>query len=114
MELYKRLTLIVENGRIQKVFYPIFPPDKNADDVLAWLRQNAQLDQTTPLQLTLRTNWKDPAAWGLTLVDVARHAANAYEKEGRDRDVTLKRIREAFDAEWFNPTNTPKNITQAS
>ncbi len=42
MELYKRLTLIIENGRIEKVFYPVFPPDQNADDVLAWLRQNAQ------------------------------------------------------------------------
>ena len=42
MELYKRLTLIAESGRIQKVFYPVFPPDRNADDVLAWLRQNAQ------------------------------------------------------------------------
>lgn len=39
MELYKRLTLIVENGRIEKVFYPVFPPDRNAADVLAWLRQ---------------------------------------------------------------------------
>ncbi len=41
MELYKRLTLIVESGRIRKVFYPVFPPDRNADDVLAWLRENA-------------------------------------------------------------------------
>lgn len=38
MELYKRLTLIVENGVIVKVFYPVFPPDRNADEVLAWLR----------------------------------------------------------------------------
>jgi len=43
MELYKRLTLIVEDGRIVKVFYPVFPPDRNADDVLAWLRNDAQL-----------------------------------------------------------------------
>jgi len=43
-ELYKRLTLVVENGRIQKVFYPVFPPDQSADEVLAWIRQNAQLD----------------------------------------------------------------------
>lgn len=43
MELYKRLTLVAEDGRIRKVFYPVFPPDKNADDVLAWLRQSAQL-----------------------------------------------------------------------
>ena len=41
MELYKRLTLIIENGQIRKVFYPVFPPDKNATDVIAWLRQNA-------------------------------------------------------------------------
>ncbi len=38
MELYKRLTLIAEDGRIRKVFYPVFPPDRNAGDVLAWLR----------------------------------------------------------------------------
>jgi peroxiredoxin len=40
-ELYKRLTLIVEDGVIVKVFYPVFPPDRNADEVLAWLRQDA-------------------------------------------------------------------------
>lgn len=39
MELYKRLTLIARDGRIEKVFYPIFPSDRNAGDVLAWLRQ---------------------------------------------------------------------------
>jgi peroxiredoxin len=38
MELYKRLTLIAEDGRIVKVFYPVFPPDRNAEEVLAWLR----------------------------------------------------------------------------
>jgi len=38
MELFKRLTLIAEHGTIQKVFYPVFPPDRNAVDVLAWLR----------------------------------------------------------------------------
>jgi peroxiredoxin len=35
--LYKRLTLVAEAGRIVKVFYPVFPPDANAGDVLAWL-----------------------------------------------------------------------------
>ena len=43
MELYKRLTLIAEDGKIRKVFYPVFPPDQSADDVLAWLRSDAQL-----------------------------------------------------------------------
>jgi peroxiredoxin len=42
MELFKRLTLIAEDGRIRKVFYPVFPPDRNADDVLACLRSDAQ------------------------------------------------------------------------
>ena len=36
--LYKRLTLIAQAGRIVKVFYPVFPPDKHAQEVLAWLR----------------------------------------------------------------------------
>jgi peroxiredoxin len=40
MRLMKRLTLIVAKGRIAKVFYPVFPPDRNASDVLAWLRGN--------------------------------------------------------------------------
>jgi peroxiredoxin len=35
--LYKRVTLVAEGGRIAKVFYPVFPPDRNAEDVLAWL-----------------------------------------------------------------------------
>ena len=39
--LYKRLTLIVDGGQIKKVFYPVFPPDRNAGDVLAWLRREA-------------------------------------------------------------------------
>jgi peroxiredoxin len=37
MTLYKRLTLIAEAGRIVKAFYPVFPPDRNAAAVLAWL-----------------------------------------------------------------------------
>jgi peroxiredoxin len=35
--LYRRVTLVFEAGRVAKVFYPVFPPDRNADDVLAWL-----------------------------------------------------------------------------
>ena len=40
MKLIKRLTLILRNGAIEKVFYPVFPPDRNAGDVLAWLVKN--------------------------------------------------------------------------
>jgi peroxiredoxin len=38
--LLKRLTLVIEKGRIKKVFYPVFPPDQNAAAVLAWLRSS--------------------------------------------------------------------------
>ncbi len=37
MTLYKRLALIAERGTVVKVFYPVFPPDRNAQEVLAWL-----------------------------------------------------------------------------
>jgi peroxiredoxin len=36
MTLYKRVTLVIRDGAIVKVFYPVFPPDRNAADVLAW------------------------------------------------------------------------------
>ena len=36
--LYRRLTLIARAGRIERVFYPVFPPDTHAADVVAWLR----------------------------------------------------------------------------
>ncbi len=39
LTLYRRLTLIAEAGQIVTVFYPVFPPDRNAADVLAWLRE---------------------------------------------------------------------------
>ena len=38
LTLYKRITLVSENARIVKVFYPVFPPDENADNVLRWLQ----------------------------------------------------------------------------
>jgi peroxiredoxin len=43
MTLIKRLAAIIDDGRIAKVFYPVFPPDRNAGDVLAWLEQNRRL-----------------------------------------------------------------------
>jgi peroxiredoxin len=33
-----RIALVIDDGQIVKVFYPVFPPDKNAEDVIAWLR----------------------------------------------------------------------------
>ncbi|MDX8347632.1 peroxiredoxin [Cognatiyoonia sp. IB215446] len=39
--LHKRLTMIAVDGVIKKVFYPVFPPDKDADNVIDWLRSYA-------------------------------------------------------------------------
>jgi peroxiredoxin len=40
MRLVKRLTLIVRDGRIEHVFYPVFPPNESADQVLTWLKRH--------------------------------------------------------------------------
>lgn len=40
LRLIKRLTLVIKNGVIQKVFYPVFPPTENAANVIAWLKEN--------------------------------------------------------------------------
>ena len=40
MTLLKRMALIIDDGVISKVFYPVFPPDKNAEEVIAWLRSS--------------------------------------------------------------------------
>ncbi|HEX9234998.1 MAG TPA: peroxiredoxin [Actinomycetota bacterium] len=38
--MLKRLTLVVGPGVVERVFYPVFPPDRHAEEVLAWLRSN--------------------------------------------------------------------------
>jgi peroxiredoxin len=40
--LLKRLTLVINDGKIEHVFYPVFPPDRNASDVMAWLAAMTQ------------------------------------------------------------------------
>jgi peroxiredoxin len=40
LTLIKRLALIIDDSRISHVFYPVFPPDRNAGDVLEWLKDN--------------------------------------------------------------------------
>jgi peroxiredoxin len=40
LTLIKRLAMIIDDGTITKVFYPVFPPDRNAADVLAWLAEH--------------------------------------------------------------------------
>jgi peroxiredoxin (alkyl hydroperoxide reductase subunit C) len=40
LTLIKRLALVIDDARITHVFYPVFPPDRNAGDVLAWLKDH--------------------------------------------------------------------------
>ncbi len=42
MTLLKRLTLILNDGIIEHVFYPVFPPDRNAGEVAVWLAARNQ------------------------------------------------------------------------
>jgi peroxiredoxin (alkyl hydroperoxide reductase subunit C) len=36
----KRMALVIDDNTITKVFYPVFPPDKNAAEVIAWLQRS--------------------------------------------------------------------------
>jgi len=38
--LLKRLTMVIRGGRIEHVFYPVFPPNESADQVLRWLKDH--------------------------------------------------------------------------
>ncbi len=60
--------------------------------------------QQVMLRAEMGDTWSDPMAWGLMLVDLARHAARAYVHEkGYKTGQVLARIKEGFDAEWASP-----------
>ena len=40
MRLIKRMALVIDDGVITNVFYPVFPPDKNAEEVVAWVAKH--------------------------------------------------------------------------
>jgi hypothetical protein len=59
-------------------------------------------------QITLRHDaWKDPAAWGLMLADIARLVARAHAQEGKDEEEVFQRILAGFHAEVGSPTDKP-------
>jgi len=41
MTLLKRLVMVIDDGSIVHVFYPVFPPDRSAEEVIAWLQAGA-------------------------------------------------------------------------
>ena len=42
MTLLKRLTLMLRDGRVEHAIYPVFPPDRSADEAAAWLEANPE------------------------------------------------------------------------
>jgi hypothetical protein len=52
--------------------------------------------------------WPDPAAWGIMLVDLAKHVATAYQQTtGKDYLTQLNLIRKGMNAEWDSATDEP-------
>lgn len=74
---------------------------EHATEVLrVWINSDRNMD------VALKSAFADPAAWGVLLVDIARHVARAYESDGEFAQVdVLERIRDASDAEWDRPTD---------
>jgi len=62
------------------------------------------------LQFVVKPRWNDPAEWGLSLADVARHAAKAYAVEGRDEAEAFRRICSGLEAELNAPTDAPVQL----
>ncbi len=70
MTLLKRLTLVIKNGTIERVFYPVFPPDQNASEVLAWLAakdrgREEMTDCSLPPSLATMLPDEELATWGV-------------------------------------------------
>jgi hypothetical protein len=72
--------------------------EQKAEIARIWLADGDQVAVISPRL------WDDPGVWGLMLVDVARHVAQAYAARGVPGEFALQKIREALDAEWCHPT----------
>lgn len=65
------------------------------------------------LQVSMQRAFDGPEPWGMLLVDIARHAARIYEREGVCSEAeALDRIKTLFDAEWGSPTDLGTTRTQ--
>jgi hypothetical protein len=65
----------------------------------------------TSQEYVLQPTWNDPAAWGLMLVDIARHAARAYARAGQlTEQQVLERIYWGFNVEWRAPTDPGQQV----
>lgn len=73
---------------------------KNDDNAVELIRVWAASGQQ---HISIATDvWENPAAWGIMLVDLARHISKSYV--GENSDHVLQLIKQGFDAEWSEPT----------
>jgi len=71
-----------------------------AEVLRIWINKDRSMD------VSLIPAFEEPSAWGVLLVDVARHVARAYANEGLAKEEdTLAAIRDLFQAEWDDPTD---------
>ena len=80
------------------------PPDALANDEAVEILRAFVVDGG--LSVAFTRGFDDPSMWGMLLVDIARHAARAYDKEGvMDEGEALSRIAEMFEAEMSHQTD---------
>ena len=85
------------------------PPISNEPSAKELLRVWAGPD--LPQEYVIEPMWDDPGAWGLLLVDIARHASKAYAAAGEiSEEEALARIKSLFDAEWNASTDNPQQL----
>jgi peroxiredoxin len=108
MTLIKRLTLIAREGRIVKVFYPVFPPDQNAEDVITWLRENLA-EQAKELGIPIFGIALTEAADFQLIQSVAQASGGDYYRvlAASDIPATLEQIRSRIEAA---PAETQKEL----
>ena len=80
--------------------------DGSAEIVRAWVVKGG-------LQVSMQRAFEGPEPWGMLMVDIARHAARIYEREGVCTQAeALRRMRALFDAEWGSPTDLGTTSTR--
>jgi hypothetical protein len=85
------------------------PPQLSKDETAAEVLRVWVTPDWGRVQVSLDTRHENPGAWGLALVDVARHVAKAYALKGEmSENEALARIKQLFDAEWQSPTDIPE------
>jgi len=89
---------------MQEHRYSIPSPIANDKTALELIRVWAAQGQLH-LSVARESIQEDPFGWGITVVDLLKHAAIAYEQAtGKPRSEVLELVKEGFDAEWGSPT----------